>query len=1197
MNRKWESILNSEIQFKKLYVVAFLCLFLGYFFQYCYWKSSEDDIDYAHVEDVLKEKENYAIEQFLKIKQSFEDKTFRSEIVMNDAFFIETNRKGISFVIFSEGKPFFWNNNHCSFSIDDVMSHKRMVECSNSMCEALYDSIGKYKLVALIGIKHTYPYENNYLQNSFYRDFNLDKSIQLTEVEGQAVHSSIDAQPLFSLKKTTQVYNKRYAFWGNLFYGLSFVLLLFWYYCLGIRELDKKLLKNNLLIYGLLLLGLWLSMRFMTDGLPETTIFVQPIFGKWWCPTLEKSLTLASLIWLASYLFCRLSTFDFKSKIYSIVVGLLVPFLSFGCFWLMVSIIKTFVLKTSIDFTIQDYSQFTKVYFLIYAIIFICFMAYYFIIVAILRGNKNWKISLGTQLIILLIGLAYFIGTKQLFNAFMFVLIHAFFVIISISKNAHKSLWSVFFFCLIISAIVVFNIYDFQIKKDFQFYENLSKELLENGNHKNNEAEIASLKSISKGLERDSLFMQYLQKGEDIDSIYNYLNINYLNDEWNIYNMRVSIVPENEIPAYETYDVLHQKIDSSYFYLCKHPVDKLLYLGELLYKNNRGEQERLVIEIERKDVYNYAQQERNILGQTGERNYSLSMAWYENGKMQSFYGPYQYLYSDEWIKNQSDAFYSFSYNDYLHFVRVVGDNQLLVISKNDRQKPRYWFSITYLLLAYFITCVLLIFIDRWLKHKKIIQPGLFSKLQTGYIVLFIFSFACLGAFSLNFFSYQSNKRQRDLLQTNAQFVRKTLENEYGNNEKLLPEMSSELNAFLADLSNQMQVDVNLYDLSGRLIATSQPDIFEKGLINQYVFPITFFRNIPERLFNDIIGNLRYLSYYTTFYNDSNKEMGYIMVPSFASNIDLKHEVFIFMSIILMVYFIIAFFSLLISLLLSRKITKPLKMVRQKLQDFQLQQTNEHLEYKNEDELGDLIKQYNLMVDELEVSAKKLADSERESAWREMARQIAHEIKNPLTPMKLSLQQMRRLFATHDVRFEEYFEKSTGMLVEQIDTLTHVANTFSRFAKTNEFELEDVDLVDSVRKAQELFCNNDQNIAINLQLNDLETCVIRANKEQLRQVFNNLIKNALQASKNDTEITISLRIRDFKSIVEIADQGSGISEALRDKVFQPNFTTKSSGMGLGLAITKNIITSLGGEIYFETSNAGTTFYIELPLKDK
>jgi nitrogen fixation/metabolism regulation signal transduction histidine kinase len=271
------------------------------------------------------------------------------------------------------------------------------------------------------------------------------------------------------------------------------------------------------------------------------------------------------------------------------------------------------------------------------------------------------------------------------------------------------------------------------------------------------------------------------------------------------------------------------------------------------------------------------------------------------------------------------------------------------------------------------------------------------------------------------------------------------------------------------------------------------------------------------------------------------------------------------------------------------------MLESKLKGMRLGRRNEKIDYNLNDEIGQLVLQYNKTVDELERSARLLAKSERETAWKSMARQVAHEINNPLTPMKLSIQQLQRTKKMNDDRFDDYFEKSTGMLIEQIDNLSRIAGTFSNFAKMPEANFERVDIASRLYSVVQLFISSNEELEF-IYSGTKKDIFVYADPEQLVQVFNNLLKNAIQAIPEDKIGQINVLLTDTGSHVkiEIQDNGTGVDHELYDKLFVPNFTTKNTGMGLGLAITKNIIEISGGTISFSSEKgSGTTFTVNLP----
>jgi nitrogen fixation/metabolism regulation signal transduction histidine kinase len=298
--------------------------------------------------------------------------------------------------------------------------------------------------------------------------------------------------------------------------------------------------------------------------------------------------------------------------------------------------------------------------------------------------------------------------------------------------------------------------------------------------------------------------------------------------------------------------------------------------------------------------------------------------------------------------------------------------------------------------------------------------------------------------------------------------------------------------------------------------------------------------------------------------------------------------------IINVFMLLLAISIILAIVMSNWVTKPLRFLQTNLSLIQFGKKNQIIEYDKNDEIGVLIREYNKKLLELEQTAEQLAKSERESAWRDMAKQVAHEIKNPLTPMKLSIQQMMRVFEKENPAAKEKVDRLANSLIEQIDGLTRIANEFSNFAKMPSPLLEKVELVDIIKNVISIF--EQEAVVINFESSH-NIIELQADKDQLIRAINNLLQNSIQAfdSKKDGVIKISIEVEDDFCKISIKDNGKGIPADRQNKVFVPYFTTKSTGTGIGLSITKQIIENHNGKIYFESQeNKGTIFFVELPL---
>jgi nitrogen fixation/metabolism regulation signal transduction histidine kinase len=340
-----------------------------------------------------------------------------------------------------------------------------------------------------------------------------------------------------------------------------------------------------------------------------------------------------------------------------------------------------------------------------------------------------------------------------------------------------------------------------------------------------------------------------------------------------------------------------------------------------------------------------------------------------------------------------------------------------------------------------------------------------------------------------------------------------------------------------------------------------------------------------------VGKLSYIGAYEPIRNSDNKIIGYLNIPYFAKETELKRDISTFLVALINIYVLLFSLAILIAFFISNRMTEPLRIIQQSLKRTKLGALNEPIYWRNQDEIGALINEYNRMLEELQRSAELLAKSERESAWREMAKQVAHEIKNPLTPMKLGVQHLQRAWNDNHPNKDEMIKRISNTLIEQIETLSNIATEFSNFAKLPKPEFENVNLTSVINTTVDLYSRTEM---MNIELNKPESDIfISGDKDQLLRVFSNLIKNAVQAIPDGKMGEIQIDLIDEKEFwtVKVADNGTGIPDHLIEKIFVPNFTTKSSGTGLGLAMVKSMVEGMGGSISFETKlGEGTVFLL-------
>lgn len=466
------------------------------------------------------------------------------------------------------------------------------------------------------------------------------------------------------------------------------------------------------------------------------------------------------------------------------------------------------------------------------------------------------------------------------------------------------------------------------------------------------------------------------------------------------------------------------------------------------------------------------------------------------------------------------------------------------------------------------------------------------------IVLIAFALLATGGATFVYFKGQNERMQLEQLQQQEHSIMLSLN--YFIIENNIESLNAKLESKIHELSDIHNLDLNVFNNEGQLIGSTNLSLFEN-------------EDRPLNLPNSVIENLNtsedriiitekvkdqeYLSTYFYLVTRDNRNLAIVNLPYLKSERRSKDAIVQFLFTLLQVYIVLFIVAAIAAYFLSTYITNSLATIRKKLEAFSIDSTNDKLEWNSNDEIGALVNTYNLMVDELHRSAEKLAKSERETAWKEMAKQVAHEIKNPLTPMRLSVQHLQRTLKDRPENGEEILARFSKTMIEQIDTLTRIANEFSNFAKMPKAKLDVLDLREVLLSVKELY-EPKLNTSLRIELQDEVDTVptVKADKEQMLRVFGNLVKNAIQAipSHKSGLIILTLAEESKSWSVRVKDNGDGIPVEMIDKIFTPSFTTKSSGMGLGLAMVKNMLTEVGAQISFETQeNVGTEFTISIP----
>ncbi len=578
---------------------------------------------------------------------------------------------------------------------------------------------------------------------------------------------------------------------------------------------------------------------------------------------------------------------------------------------------------------------------------------------------------------------------------------------------------------------------------------------------------------------------------------------------------------------------------------------------------------------------------------------NYSFADYHKGILVYKFGSFLYPNSMEQIECELNTV---SRQDgYKHLLYKVNAQKSIIVSKKSKGLFNIIapFSYFFILLALITLCIILIY------NKKRINISLrnFSfrlKLQMILILSLFFSFGIIGFSSTYFIANIYKSKNKDFLVEKTQSVLIEMEQQLRYEDISDGDMQEYLDRLLLKYSYVFFSDINLFDLNAHLLASSRPEIFEFKLLSTQMNPVAFneMHHKGKLMFlqEESIGKSNFMSAYIPLKDASAETIAYINLPFFAREAEVRSEITSLLLTYTNIFLLLAAMAIALALFFSRRLTQPLQMIQEKMQMVRIDQLNEKIRWNSRDELGQLVDQYNNLLDQLQESAELLAKSERESAWREMAKQVAHEIKNPLTPMRLSIQYLERAWNENDPDIDTKIRSTTQTVINQIDSLSAIATAFSDFAKMPISKPKPYQIKDLINEAISLF-DNQENIRFVMQDLSTKPAWVRIDKDNFNRALTNLIKNSVQAigQKLDGLIEILLEEENNYCIISVKDNGKGMTAEEAAKVFTPNFTTKSSGMGLGLSMVKNIIDSADGSISFSSEEGkGTIFVISLPL---
>lgn len=728
------------------------------------------------------------------------------------------------------------------------------------------------------------------------------------------------------------------------------------------------------------------------------------------------------------------------------------------------------------------------------------------------------------------------------------------------------------------------------------------------------------LRTAEEGIAYDQLISTLSFMENTGYMIQNRINDFYLNRLRQSYNTNVKLIREDDVAGQHYINNIMRTgtpiASGSRFMFLTDDNGHSRYMGVFLfYKQDKGLM-RMLITIEsnsNQDDHGY----NSILGaisKPGDINIPsfYSYAKYKNGRLMSYKGnfPYPTYFSTDddghMLSNRREVSRE---KGHVHFINQVSGNEFIIISRAKRGGIVYFTSFSYLFLI--LSCLLTVFAQSRYKKNPFRKNYFKNRINTILFTSSILILISMTAVSVFFVYTRNEENMSNLMSSRISTIQALIERQTRSVNDWHSLNSQEFSTFLENIGSTTKSDITMYTPGGTVFLSTTPEVFEQRVLGSRINYEAYFNiyNQHQRFFihrEKIIG-FKYWAMYAPIFNDRGQIVSIIGVPYTDRNFDFEREAFFHAALIINLFILLLIASLLFSTREVNSLFSPLMEMGKKMNvaDIHDLQT---IRYNREDEISSLVDAYNRMVRDLSESTRLLAQAERDKAWSQMARQVAHEIKNPLTPIKLQLQWIIRLKDMNNPAWEDKFNEVSKVILEHIDILTETANEFSTFAKLYSEEPVLIDL-DLILKDQLIIFDNRENVKISYI--GMEKAFVMAPKPQLIRVFVNLITNAVQAVEMDHKDTsgesakkgrvlICLRksTRDGYYDVVVEDNGHGVKDENLDKLFTPNFTTKSSGTGLGLAISRNIIEKCDGEIRYQKSHllGGASFIVTLPVHE-
>ena len=1160
-----------------------------------------------------------------------------SDIILSDNFdgnFAESlkefngliDKNGLGYLVYESGKLSYWSDRVIAFydDIHDFKTRKGLVEMPNGYYLTMSKVLGDYEIVGLHLIKYKYEHENRYLQNKFLNVYKLPEDYEISDVKTENAFSivGLNNEFLFSIiPKGEYLCNKSQLYFPGLIYLIGLLILLIYFR----KEFLDAQASLFLKLFGLgaaLFIVYWLHLIFKIPAALNYMPFFSPeVFAySSWLPSLGDYflVVLFFAFWLHNFTMAldidemKRNTALTRNMIVSLLLLFGASLFLFANFFIEVLVSNStisFSLNKIISVSVQTVLGLFSIGLMLLAIVL-------FTIKIILEACQGCK---AIQIIIILFVVVVFMGIVQFIvsdNVTWYAL--SFFTVVSLLAVLFRrdymkkyALSSLIIFVSVASVYSLLVLYR-AIKEDERasmkvFAVNLSVE--------RDPAAEEFLSRIDPQIKKDKVILPLLlQKDEDPQE---YIDRAYFNSYFRKYQRSIyscdqkSVLlvgsEQREEPCLNYIDWMIEDmgapIPGTNFYFINNMNGRISYTGRYHYFINDTTGITLFIDLDSDLLFEGIGFPELLMDNSMTRSddyRKFNYAKYFGSELTDKFGDYNYNFHIDNYKPSDEEFTYRKWDKMEHLIYHTPENNYVIVSRELFTFNEYLISFPYIFVFYFISMLIILLIgSRHLRKRKIIFDLKF-RIQAAIISIVFVSLLIVASVTIyyNVEEYKS-KHQKDL-EEKMKSIAEELDMRLNDLEEISPDVINWLQEELEKLSNIFQTDINIYGVDGNILASSRPEIFQRGLVSTRMNSQAYyeiFLNFNNYFQPEDIGQLSYLSAYKLIINRNGDPLGAINLPYFIKQDKYSQEISTLVVAFINLYVLLFLASIIVAVFIANQITRPLTLIQENLQRMTLGKRNAPISYNRNDEIGRLVKEYNKKVDELAESAELLARSERESAWREMAKQIAHEIKNPLTPMKLNIQHLQRTKGKNK-EYNEFLERVTATLIEQIDNLSNIATEFSNFAKIPLAKNQEFVLTEQLQKVIDLYETHDR-AHIKFHTGDCKNLRINADKEQFSRAIINLIKNGIQSIPDERVGTIEISLKKRDHVVEIAvkDDGVGIPQELQEKLFSPSFTTKTSGMGLGLSIVKNIVENFSGKIWFETETGkGTTFFIEIPYLD-